>query len=152
MIHIAGIGNEFRRDDGAGPFVLSLIKGRLGEHPDGITFHLFSDSLLNILEEWSESDVVILIDAVSHAPKKRPGEICRLNLLKELPRTTGLRFSSHAFDPVQLVQMAVELGQTPKSLILYGIEARKFSYGRGLSLAVERAAHDVADMIVGEVG
>lgn len=172
MIHIVGIGNEFRRDDGVGPYVAGLVqKVSSNRNIPEICFHQAGDNLVDLLEIFSPDETVILIDAVisegavlkkdkempvglsgkSASRNDSTGEVHCYDLLNNLPAAEELRFTTHAVGPLQVARLARELGASPAKMVLYTIEGKEFGFGQEFSPAVKEAAHDVAQRIVKEI-
>jgi hydrogenase maturation protease len=60
-------------------------------------------------------------------------------------------FSSHAFGVTQAVELARRLKTLPPRLILFGVGAKSFDSGKGLSPEVERSKLVVTQMIIEEI-
>ena len=56
-----GVGNEFRRDDGAGPAVLASLRDRV---PPGVDLVLTDGEPTRLIEAWTGAAVAVVIDAV----------------------------------------------------------------------------------------
>ena len=140
---VIGIGNRFRRDDGAGP----VIADRLSEH--GIeTVELGGDGT-ELMQAWENGDHVILIDAALSGAA--PGTIHHFDPIStEVP--TGLfHYSSHQFSVAEAIEMARVLGRLPPRMVVYGIEGKDFSYGEEFSPEVAQALDSVTQAILGEI-
>ena len=69
---VIGVGNEFRRDDGAGPAVIA----RLGDlAPSGVRLVITDGEPVRLVEAWSGAAVAVVVDAVRAQPpyQGRPG-------------------------------------------------------------------------------
>ncbi len=141
-ILVIGVGNEYRRDDGAGLVVARKLKG----------FH-FSDILViessgdgaELIESWEASSTVVLIDAAKSSAE--PGTICRFDATSQpLPMNFSFH-STHAFGVAEAIALARALEQLPSSLIVYAIEGKNFSAGIGLSSEVAEAAERVVEQV-----
>ena len=91
-----------------------------------------------LLDAWSGSDRVVVVDAASRAPARRFDARSR-----PLP-VRSLRSSTHAFGVFDAVELARSLGRLPGRLDVYAIEGASFVAGARLSRAVERAAAELA--------
>lgn len=131
---VIGIGNAFRRDDGAGLAVAEALRGRpglqvLSHHGEGA----------GLMALWRGHDRVVVIDAASSGAA--PGTVHRLRGDQIPP---GLRFfSSHAFGVAEAIAMATALGELPADFAVIAIEGADFSAGEGLSQAVAAAVAEV---------
>ncbi len=133
-IVIIGVGNEYRRDDGAGIIVARRLRALL---PTSATILEESGEGAALIQAWQGADWVMLVDAVrSGAPA---GSIHRLDA-REAPLPTGFfHYSTHAFSLAEAVELARSLDQLPPHLVVYGIEGESFAAGVGLSPVVEQA-------------
>ncbi|MFY1671531.1 hydrogenase maturation protease [Plantactinospora sp. WMMB334] len=135
---VIGIGNEFRRDDGVGPAVVALLRGR--DLP-GVRLVDCDGETGRLLELWCDADLVILVDAV-RTRQPRPGRIHRRSM--HHAAVAGRPASSHGSDLGAAVELARALGRLPRLLLLYAVEAADTSFGVGLSPAVAAAADRLA--------
>ncbi len=143
-----GIGNEFRGDDGVGPFLAREL-GRLNLR--GIRVIEQGGEGTDLIAAWEGADFVILADAVVSGG--RPGEIFRFELPGEpLPKAIFSRQSTHAFGLFEAIGLSETLGTLPARMVIFGIEGAKFEAGAGLSPDVEAAAGAVLAKIIEEIG
>jgi hydrogenase maturation protease len=78
---VIGVGNEFRRDDGIGPEVLSRLQEHVGARPDaaaGDTLALvYSDGEpASMIEAWTGASLAVVVDAIVTEPSSRPPGRC----------------------------------------------------------------------------
>ncbi|GCE09868.1 hydrogenase maturation protease [Dictyobacter aurantiacus] len=141
---VIGIGNGYRSDDGAGLLVLQMLKEK--QLPDGVTCLESDGDGAWLLDAWAHAERVILIDAV--ASGACPGTVHRLD-----PHGTNMALaapifcSSHAFGVGEAIQLARALNRLPSDLLIYGIEGERFRAGTALSPLVERAVHEVVELV-----
>ena len=141
-----GVGNPYRRDDGAGPAVVEALHDEAGAALRGATASGEGAGLIELLRGEEQ---VMLFDAVSSA--EAPGTIHRFDAAREsIPR--GLfAYSSHAFSVAEAIELARVLGELPPRLTLYGIVGADFSAGKGLSAAVAEAVRSVAREVAAQL-
>ena len=72
---VVAIGNSDRGDDGFGPSVASKLRG---EALSGVRILERSGDVLALIEDWSSSPSVIIVDAMTSITK--PGRVHRLDL------------------------------------------------------------------------
>ena len=142
---IAGIGCEYRRDDGAGPAVLDRLRGR----------HARADvigplaSPLDLLGAWDGADLAIVVDAVGGG--EEPGKLHVVDMdLDTAPVPPGhpaARPSSHGLGITEALRLAHVLGSAPARVVLVGIGGRDFGLGVGLSPAVSGAVNGAAQLV-----
>ena len=145
-IIIIGIGNEYRRDDGAGIIVARRLRTLLS---NSATILEESGEGAALIQAWQGAAWVMLVDAVrSGAPA---GSIHRLDARKAPVPRGFFHYSTHAFSVAEAVELARSLNQLPPYLVVYGIEGENFAAGVGLSPPVEQAVQGVAERAAEEV-
>ena len=143
---IVGVGNEYRGDDGVGPFIARKLKRK--DLP-GTLVVISTGEGTSLMELWSGASVVILIDAMHSGDP--PGNIrCFDCDMQSIP---GAFFpnSSHHFGVVEAVALAKVLNRLPPHLMVYGIEGKSFKEGIGLSPEVMKAAELVERKVVHDI-
>ena len=138
MSLLIGVGNEWRRDDGAGLAVVRRLRGRL---PDTISLLESAGEPMGLVEAWSGAREAVVVDAArSEAP---PGTIHRIDVRAEELPAELFRGSTHAFGVAEAVELAHALGRIPERLSVFGIEGEIMGAGSGLSAGVERAVGEL---------
>ena len=144
---VIGIGNEFRRDDGAGPEVLARLREQVHTvGPDmvrpgtvrGDTVQLLSSDgePASLIEAWTGAALAVVVDAVLADPPV-PGRLHRLVLDR---MTTEVRpVSSHGLGLGEAIGLARALGRMPDRLIIHAVEAADVGHGVGFTPAVAAA-------------
>lgn len=143
---IIGLGNDFRRDDGAGRVAVRRIKVEVGEDLRVIEE---SGEGAALMDAWQGADLVILIDAVHSGAA--PGTIHRFDARAQQIPSAFFHYSTHAFSIAEAIELARALDQLPPRLIVYGIEGKDFSSGENLSPEVAAAVEEVARQVKGEL-
>ena len=153
---IIGVGNPDRGDDAAGIIVAQRLRQRL---PSDVPILQITGDLTSLLEAWQTAETVILIDA-AHSRREAgltsgttgatPGAIHRFDANKSPLPANFFRCSTHALGIPEAIELARALGDIPPQLIVYGIEAKDFDTGTGLSAPVEQAAYQLVDTICRE--
>jgi hydrogenase maturation protease len=140
---VIGIGNPYRRDDGAGIVVVRRLRPLVPQDVEVAECH---GDLTTLLDIWQGYSRVIVIDAMRSG--RIAGEVERLDVSTHtLPANT--RFSStHAMGLNEILVLAQALNQRPPQLVLYGIEGADFGEGEGLSEEVAKAVEDVVRYIL----
>lgn len=139
---IIGIGNEYRRDDGAG----AEVARRIDElHLPQVRVRLHSGEGTSLLEHFHEADLVIIVDAAqSESP---PGTVHIFDASNSLIPGDFFNYSTHAFSVAEAVELARALNKLPTRLLVYGIEGTDFSAGIGLTEAVQVSVDTVVERI-----
>ncbi len=142
VVVVAGLGNEYRRDDGAGPLAAARIAEKLAALDIGPVV-----DPLDLLGRWDHADLAVIVDAVrSGSP---PGTV----QLVELPAQGVGRpvTSTHGIDLAGVLRLARTVGGAPGRVLVVGIEGADFGDGTGLSpevdAAVTVAVQKVVDLI-----
>ncbi len=143
---VIGVGNEFRRDDGAGPTVVRKLRDLV---PSGVGLVITDGEPTRLLEAWTGAALAVVADAVRAQPAQ-PGRVHRF--VVDRPGAGGPRTaSSHGFGLGDAIALAVALDRMPGRLIVHAIEAADLSQGTGLTPAVAAAAGIVAAAILDDL-
>jgi hydrogenase maturation protease len=144
---VIGVGNEFRRDDGAGPAVVGQLRDLA---PPGVGLVITDGEPTRLIEAWAGAELAVVVDAVRAQPP-RPGQIHRF--VVDRPAAGRARpASSHGFGLDDAVGLAVALGRMPGRLIVHAIEAADLTHGTGLTPAVAAAVETVAAAVLDDIG
>jgi hydrogenase maturation protease len=132
---VIGVGNPWRRDDGAGPALAQRCGGLVTSDP------------AELLDLWQGARWAIVVDAAaSGAP---PGTIHRFDATEAPLPAWSTRSSTHAFGVADAVELARALDRLPTRLEVLAVEGADFTVGTGLSTAVDRAVDALADALSG---
>ena len=135
---VAGIGNDYRQDDGVGPRVAREVAraapgvvdvGPLGEP-------------LDLLGAWDGADLAVIIDAVRSGGE--PGTVSVVefdhNGKSARPQTATVgTTSTHGIGIAGAVRIAQVLGTAPRRIVVVAIEAGDLGQGAQLTPEVEHA-------------
>lgn len=144
---VIGIGNEFRGDDGVGRKVARRLAAREWQ---GIEIRESSGECFSLMELWTDSEKVILIDAIRSGAV--PGTVQRFEAgARPLPTEFIQQCSTHALSLPEAVELARSLGQLPPEVVIYGIEGLSFEHGNQLTPTVARAAEEAFNLISQEL-
>ena len=132
---VIGVGNEFRRDDGIGPEVLSRLPGQVAE---SVQLVLSDGDPARLIEAWTGASLAVVIDAVL-ADQPVPGRLHRMAL--DRPDDAQPQpVSSHGLGLSEAIGLARALDRMPGRLIIHAVEAADLGQGIGLTPAVAAAA------------
>jgi hydrogenase maturation protease len=131
---LIGVGNRFRRDDGAG---LEVARRLRLTRPPGVTVLEQEGEPASLIEAWTTAVEALVIDAVSS--EAEPGTLHRFEATEEPLPAELFRASTHALGVAEAVELARELDRLPARLVVYGIEGESFEAGEGLTPAVQDA-------------
>ncbi len=140
---VIGVGNEFRRDDGIGPEVVSRLRGRTA---DGVELLVSDGEPTRMIEAWTGASLAVVVDAVLAGPGG-PGRLHRIVIGRaDLP--DARQVSSHGLGPGDAIALARALGRMPDRLIVHVVEAADVGQGLGLTPAVAAAAQALTDAVL----
>ena len=144
-IVIIGIGNQLVGDDGAGPFVIKILR----EKKCNVDLVELSTPGYSILTYIENKDFVIIIDAANFGGK--PGEIRRAlkQNVKNIKKSS--RLNLHESNVLDVLDYAQNIGFHPEKVIIYCIQAKTMKMSSTLSSEVKEAAYKVAEMIEKEL-
>jgi hydrogenase maturation protease len=139
---VIGVGNEFRRDDGAGPAVVTRLRGQL---PDDVCLLVSDGEPARLIEAWAGAPVAVIVDAVRAEPAV-PGRLHRL-VLHRADTTVAPPTSSHGLGLDCAIGLAQALDRMPGMLILHAIEVGDVGQGTGMTPAVAAAIDALATAV-----
>ncbi len=155
---VAGFGNVFRRDDGAGPAVINALRVRLGRAPfdplddgfDDLGHSVDTIVLHQLVPELSETfkDYALLIFVDAHV-----GNLPEDIRVETLEATYTQPFVSHQIHPATVLALTQQLyGAAPRTVLL-SIRGYDFDFGEGLSAQtaalIEPAVEHILALIAG---
>jgi hydrogenase maturation protease len=144
---VIGVGNEFRRDDGAGLAVIGRLRGHL---PPEIGLVVTDGDPVRLIEAWSQASLAVVVDAVRADPP-HPGRLHRFTLGRadtgRAGPAAGPAASTHGFGLDDAVGLALALDRLPEQLVVLAIEAADLTLGTGLTPAVSAAVAAAASVI-----
>ena len=142
---VIGVGNEFRRDDGAGP---AVIRRLLLRAPHDVELMTCDGEPTRLIETWAGAPLAIVVDAVRAEPP-HPGSLHRLVLVRPLGGTQAA--SSHGLGLDDAVALALALDRMPGRLIVHAVEAGNLAQGTGLTPAVAAAVDALAEAVMRDI-
>lgn len=155
---IAGLGNEYRHDDGVGVLVSRRATQATRVRDVGPAV-----DPLDLLGRWDHARLAVVVDAVRTGADPGTVRVLDLGALRPAggddghggaphrhdPRHVRARAtSSHGVDVVGVLRLARAVGSAPDRVLLVGIEGQDFSPGVGLSPRVSKAVPAAVDQIV----
>jgi hydrogenase maturation protease len=140
---VIGVGNEFRRDDGAGPEVVARLRGQV---PDGVELLINDGEPARLIEAWDGARLAIVVDAIRAEPAV-PGRLHRL-VLHQAGVAEVRPVSSHGLGLDSAIGLAQALDRMPGTLIVHAVEAADLGQGPGLTPAVAAVIDALADAVL----
>ena len=143
---VIGVGNEFRRDDGAGPAVVGRLRDLV---PSGVELVITDGEPTRLIEAWAGAALAVVVDAVRAEPP-HPGQVHRF-VVNRPEAGAGRQASSHGFGLDDAIALAAALDRMPGRLVVHAIEAADLTQGTGLTPAVAAAVGVVAAAILDDI-
>ena len=145
-IRVIGVGNPYRRDDGAGPAVVEGLRHLRLSHVE-----LFDcdGEPTRLLDLWTRADLAVLVHT-EQTGSSAPGAVRRRSLLHpSISRPGGTATSAAGIH--EAVTLSAALGLLPTRMLCYVVEAGDTSTGVGETPPVAIAVADLVDEIADEV-
>jgi hydrogenase maturation protease len=149
---VVGVGNEFRRDDGAGPEVIARLRAlQPGDASlSGVTLALSDGEPGQMIDLWEGAGLAVVIDAVRDTAML-PGHWHQL-ADAALAGTVDGAASSHGIGLGDTVELARVLGRLPARLTVLAVAGRDFGFGTELSAEVAAAVAELVEQVRELVG
>ena len=144
---VIGVGNEFRRDDGAGPAVIARLRA-LQPGDAGlarVTLAVSDGEPGRLIDLWQGAALAVVIDAVRDTARPA-GRVRRLGP-DALASAAGGAASSHRIGLGDTVELARVLGRLPARLTVLAVVGRDFGLGAGLTAEVAAAVAELAGQV-----
>jgi len=144
---VIGVGNEFRRDDGAGPAVIARLRAlQPGDASlSGVTLAVSDGEPGRLIDLWEGTSLAVVIDAVRDSSLP-PGHTCELAADALAGMAAGAA-SSHGIGLGDTVELARALGCLPARLTVLAVAGRDFGLGAGLTAEVAAAVAELAEQV-----
>ncbi|BFU45595.1 hydrogenase maturation protease [Krasilnikovia sp. MM14-A1004] len=150
---VIGVGNEYRRDDGFGPAVVSRLEVLRQSDPAlaAVELRACDGEPTRLLDLWTGADLAVVVDAVRDGAD-HGGHRYEL-VLDELADLADARSaSSHGVSLGSTVELGRALGRLPRRLVVLAVGAIEFGFGAGLSPEVAAEVDPVTARIRELVG
>jgi hydrogenase 3 maturation protease len=130
------VGNDFRRDDGAGPYIFSKLKPSPALHLLNAGLH--PESIIDQVAGLKPGKIII-IDAADF--NGYPGQI-RIIPEETIPQSS---MSTHMI-PLSVVTKLIKM-DTSANIVFIGIQPKNTTYGKGLTPEMKTAANKLLSAI-----
>jgi hydrogenase maturation protease len=144
---VIGVGNEFRRDDGAGPEVIARLRAlQPGDASlSGVPLALGDGEPGRMIDPWESTRLAVVIDAVGDTTMP-PGHCLQLAVDALAGVADGVA-SSHGIGLGDTVELARVLGRLPARLTVLAVVGRDFGFGTGLTAEVAAAVEELVEQV-----
>jgi hydrogenase maturation protease len=148
---VVGVGNEFRRDDGAGPAVIARLRALQAgdESLSHVTLALSDGEPGRMIDLWEGARLAVVVDAVRDTTMPA-GHTCQLTvdtLTSHLNGTADGAASSHGIGLGETVELARVLGRLPARLTLLAVAGHDFGFGTELTAEVAAAVTELVEQV-----
>jgi hydrogenase maturation protease len=143
---VAGLGNEYRSDDGAGPAVAAYVSNAVS----GVDSKVIGEPL-DLIGAWDDADLAVVVDATRSGAPTGTVQIVDLGGGEDVDSSAG-PVSSHGMDLPRVLRLARAMGHAPRRVVIVGIEGENFADGVGLCPAVQQAVSEAGDLVLQVVG
>ena len=130
---IIGVGNVYRRDDGAG---LAAARELAKTVIPGVSIMEATGDGTSLIDAWEGLGHVVLIDATSSGAA--PGTIHRIDAVKQPLPARFSHHSTHSVNLAEAIELAKILHRFPPRVTVLGIEGEDFQPGMEMSSKVQR--------------
>ena len=144
---ILGVGNVLLGDEGIGVRVVEEMENRF-HFSDDVTLLDGGTAGIELLRYMEGRDLLIIIDAMRAG--LTPGTLFRVEG-DDVAQRFMSRISPHQIGLSDLLAATILSGQTPKRIVLFGVEPENLETGVALSAVVEKAVERVIDAIINEL-
>ncbi len=138
---LAGMGSEYRSDDGVGPAVVRRV-AELGR-PAGVELVAGLDDPLDLLGLWDGAELAVVVDATRSGA---PAGTITFAELGEGDVAHGRAKSTHSIGFAGALRLARLIGSAPDRVVLLGVEGDDFRMGTWISAPVAAAVPRAAEL------
>ena len=143
---VIGVGNTFRRDDGAGISVVQAVRPFL---PASVEIMELDGEPARLVEAWDDAAAAFVVDAVrTGAPA---GTIHRFDATADGLPSWAPAGGSHALGIAAAVDLGRALARIPPHLVLHRVVRAVFAVGRRRGPEVAAAVPRTVARLAGEV-
>jgi hydrogenase maturation protease len=144
---VVGVGNEFRRDDGAGPEVIARLRAlQPGDASlSGVILALSDGEPGRMIDLWEGARLAVVIDAVRDTTMS-PGHRYQLTA-DAVAGVADSAASSHSIGFSDTVELARVLGRLPEKLVVFAVVGRDFGFGTELTAEVAAAVGKLVEQV-----
>jgi hydrogenase maturation protease len=148
---IGGIGNVLLGDDGVGPYVARLLAAHY-EFEDGVEVADLGTPALDLIDQLTANDAVILIDSVNvHDGVADQGAVLLYRKKDIMRLRPAVRMDPHSPALVDALLSAELFGVAPTDLLLVGINSDSYEPTCSLSQPVRESLEEAIAEVLNEL-
>ena len=144
---VLGIGNLIMQDEGVGVRVVEALQ-RDHEIPEGVTVVDGGTSAMEMLDELSDLDHLIVVDAINAG--KAPGTLLRIEG-DDVPVFFRTRLSPHQIGLPDVLASLEFLGAQPKKMVILGVQPQTMELGMELTPLVAAQVPALVSQVLAEI-
>ncbi len=137
---LIGIGNTMRQDDAIG---IEVVRNYKSQFPNSLSVIEIKDDLTRLLNIWDNKDVIV-IDAVESGNEG----LIEIYDFKELIRFSQALRNSHSIGFEQVLRLAIELHQGPRSIYFIGIPSQYYGLGDQIRMSIKEKIPEIISKIL----
>lgn len=144
---VLGVGNVILADEGVGVRVVEALE-RDYAVPEGVTVIDAGTSGMEMLEDMSNLDFLLVVDAI--AAGKAPGELVQLRG-DEVPVFFRRNLSPHGIGLSDVLASLEFLGAEPKETVILGVQPTSLELSTELTPAIAARVPELVAQVVDEL-
>lgn len=142
---IIGVGNPLRGDDGISIAVIEKLKEK--KLPSNVEIFDAGSNEMNILHILKNLEKAIIVDAVRL--NKKPGSYVFFE--PEEVNSIEISRNPHSYNLFEILQISSKLEETPKRIVIMGIQPKKTSMEMGLSKELKEKIPEIVDKLTKKI-
>ncbi len=141
---VIGIGNRFRRDDGAALRVIEMLSDLA---PACVLLVESDGEPTRLIDSWTDVELAVVVETVRRGDP--PGTVAAVEWERwtGASATTHQEHGSHSLGVLEAIALGDAVGRLPTRLRLIGIEPEDLGWGEGLTLEVARSTERAARLV-----
>jgi hydrogenase maturation protease len=146
---VIGIGNRFRRDDGAALRVIEMLNDRV---PTSVVLVESDGEPTRLIDYWTDVELAVVVETVRRG--EPPGTVAAVEWEKWTGSTAAphREHGSHSLGVLEAIALGDAVGRMPGRLRLIGIEPEDVGWGQGLSPAVATGIDTATRLVLDYLG
>lgn len=149
-VAVIGVGNILMGDEGLGVHALELLSERVSEFGDEVELVDGGTALLNIIDDYTACNVLIVIDAVRGGAE--PGAVYRFEAEEVgAAKGAGVPTSLHELSVLEVLDMERLTGRRVPKVIVIGMEPERITADLEMSETVKHKLPVLVETVLDEL-